>query len=300
MNLHLLRIFHTVAEQRSFSRAAEALFISQPAVSKGVRQLERQLGLALVERASEGGHARGVRLTQAGEALSEHARGIFALEKAAVQEVRARVGLERGRLAIGASTTVAAYWLPPYLVELARSHPSIDLSLRVANTEAIARAVTELAVDLAVVEGAVSDARIVATHWRDDPLEIAVSPGSSLLRGLPTGRELSGQTWLLREPGSGTRAVAERVLRSRRITPARTIELGSNEGIARAVAAGLGIAVLPARVTRELLALKAIRTLELKPPERLTRPLYLLQLKGRPPSPLLRAACELLAQDLAR
>jgi len=301
MNLHLLRIFHAVAEQQSFSRAAEALFISQPAVSKGVRQLERQLGLALLERAPEGTHGRGVRLTQAGEALLGHAHSIFALEKAATEEIRARVGLARGRLTIGASTTVAAYWLPPYLVELATRHPSIEISVRVANTEMIAHAVMECSVDFAAVEGAVSDARIVATHWRDDPLEIAVPPDSPLLRRrAPTTQELSAQTWLLREPGSGTRAVAEQLLSSRHITPARTIELGSNEGIARAVATGLGVAILPTRVIRELMALEAVRTLELRPAERLLRPLYLLQLKGRPPSPLLRAAFELLSRGKDR
>jgi molybdate transport repressor ModE-like protein len=301
LNLHLLRIFHAVAEQRSFSRAAEALFISQPAVSKGVGELERQLGMPLVERAPEGTRGRKLRLSEAGEALLEHARGIFALEAAAVQDLRARAGLARGHLTLGASTTVAAYWLPPYLAALARQHASIELSLRVGNTEAIASAVIECAVDLGVVEGAVSDARIAATHWRDDPLHVAVPPGSALLRRRPPGAaELSAQTWLLRERGSGTRAVAEELLREHRITPARQIELGSNEGIARAVAAGLGIALLPVRTTRDLVALKALASVELRSPVALLRPLYLLQLKDRRPSPLVRAAWEALAQDRER
>jgi LysR family transcriptional regulator, transcriptional activator of the cysJI operon len=297
LNLHLLRIFHAVARERSFSRAAEALFVSQPAVSKGVQQLERQLGLPLVERAPEGTRGRKLRLTEAGEALFEHARGLFALETAALQDMRSRAGLTRGRLAVGASTTVAAYWLPPYLAALAREQASIGLSLQVGNTEAIARAVLECAVDLAVVEGEVSDARIVATHWRDDPLHVAVPPGSPLNASrAPGAAALSAQTWLWREPGSGTRAVAEQLLRARRITPVRVIELGSNESIARAVAAGMGIAILPVRLTAELVALKAIGSLELES-RLLLRPLYLLQLKDRRPSPLVRAACELLARD---
>jgi molybdate transport repressor ModE-like protein len=301
INLHLLRIFHAVAQQRSFSRAAEVLFISQPAVSRGVAQLERQLGLPLVERAPEGTHGRKLRLTDAGEALLEHARGIFALETAALQEVRARAGLTRGQLSLGASTTVAAYWLPPYLARLAREHDSIRLSLRVGNTEAIARAVLECAVDLAVVEGEVSDPRIVATHWRDDPLHVTVPPDSPLLRRRTPGTaELSAQTWLWREPGSGTRAVAEQLLRAHRITPVRVIELGSNESIARAVASGMGIAILPVRLTAELVALKAVGSLEIEPVARWLRPLFLLQLKDRRPSPLVRAACELLNRDQCR
>lgn len=298
LNLHLLRIFHAVAEERSFSRAAERLFISQPAVSKGVRQLERQLGLPLVERAPGGTHGRRLRLSEAGGALLDHARAIFALEAAAVQDIRARAGLTRGQLTVGASTTVAAYWLPPYLTEFALRHASIGLSMRVGNTETIARALIECAVDLAIVEGEVSDARIAATHWRDDPLHIAVPPGSGLLRRrAPAAGELAAQTWLLREPGSGTRAVTEELLRALRIKPARLIELGSNEGIARAVAAGLGIALLPARLTRELVALKAVRSLDLKSPVPLLRPLYLLQLRDRRPSPLLLSACAVLAED---
>lgn len=298
LNLHLLRIFHAVAEQRSFSRAAEKLFISQPAVSKAVRQLERHLGLPLLERAPEGSHGRKLLLTEAGAALLEHARGIFALEARAVQDLTARAGLTRGQLVVGASTTVAAYWLPPYLAEIARRHGSIGLSLRVGNTESIARAVIECAVEVAVVEGEVSDARIDARHWRDDPLHIVAPPDSSLLRRRSASvEELAAQTWLLREPGSGTRAVTEELLRIHRITPARLIELGSNESIARAVAAGLGIALLPARLTRELEALRAVSCLELKSPLQTVRPLYLLQLKDRRPSPLARAAWTVLAED---
>src|SRR5438309_11871436 len=112
INLHLLRIFCAVAEHKSFSRAADTLFVSQPAVSKAVRELERQLELPLLERGAAG--AKGVRLTANGAALFDHGRGIFALERAAAEDIRARVGLKRGRLAVGASTTIAGYWLPPY------------------------------------------------------------------------------------------------------------------------------------------------------------------------------------------
>ena len=120
LNLHLLRLFAAVVEHRGFSRAADALFVTQSAVSKGVRELERQLNLALLDRSSTDGGRRGVRLTDAGEALYRHARALFAMEKAALEDVRDRVGLHRGRLRIGASTTVAGYWLPPALARLRR------------------------------------------------------------------------------------------------------------------------------------------------------------------------------------
>ncbi|HEV2227458.1 MAG TPA: LysR substrate-binding domain-containing protein [Steroidobacteraceae bacterium] len=302
MNLHLLRIFAAVAEQRSFSRAASTLFISQPAVSKAVRQLEHQLDLALIERGPGGTRGtRGVRLTESGQALFEHARGIFALERAATDEVRARVGLKRGRLVVGASTTIAGYWLPRYLARFARQVPSAELQVRVGNTQTVGRALIDCETDLALVEGPVDDQRIAATHWRDDELQIIAHPeaGFARRRGAALG-ELNAQAWLLREPGSGTREVTDRVMRAQRIEPGRTIEFASNEGIARAVAAGLGLALLPACVVRELVRMGEVRTLTQTHTNgaALLRPLYLLQLRERPPSPLAREFCTLLTRSL--
>jgi len=110
------------------------------------------------------------------------------------------------------------------------------------------------------------------------------------------------QTWVLREPGSGTREVTDRVMRVQRIEPERTIEFGSNEGIARAVAAELGVAMLPARVVRELVRMGEVKALTLSQPvaSALVRPLYLLQLRERPHSPLAREFCALLTRVLER
>jgi LysR family transcriptional regulator, transcriptional activator of the cysJI operon len=301
MNLHLLRIFSSVAEHRSFSRAAAALFISQPAVSKAVRQLEQQLDLPLMERGLGGARsARGVRLTESGQALFEHARGIFALERAATEEVRARVGMKRGRLTIGASTTIAGYWLPPYAAEFARRFPSAELHVRVGNTRVVSEALIGCEIDLALVEGQVNDPRIIASHWRDDELQIIANPAAARRRK-HTLEEMNGRVWLLREPGSGTREVTDLIMRAERITPERTVEFGSNEGIARAVAAGLGIAMLPHRVVRELTRIGELRPLTLHAAApAFKRPLFRLQLRERPASPLQRAFCELLSRPLER
>jgi DNA-binding transcriptional LysR family regulator len=302
MNLHLLRIFCAVAEQRGFSRAAGSLMISQPAVSKAVRELERQLDLPLIERGAGGPRgAKGVRLTESGQALFDHARGIFALERAATEEVRARVGLKRGRLVVGASTTIAGYWLPAYAAEFGRQYPSIQLQIRVGNTQTIGQALIGCDIDVALVEGVINDPRIVASHWRDDELQIIAHAGAPFARRRkPTRDDLNAQLWLLREPGSGTREVSDRMMRAHRIEPERTVEFGSNEGIARAVAAGLGIAMLPARVVRELTRMGEVRAVALphSPAPALMRPLYLLQLRERPPSPLVRRFCELLGRAL--
>jgi len=123
-----------------------------------VRELERQLGSPLLERPSSG--TRDVRLTEGGEALFEHARGIFALERAAIEELRLRVQERRDRLAVGATTTIAGYWLAPYLAAMTRDAPEIDLQVRVGNTAAIERAIIDCEIDVALVEGPVHDGRL--------------------------------------------------------------------------------------------------------------------------------------------
>jgi LysR family transcriptional regulator, transcriptional activator of the cysJI operon len=297
INLHLLRIFFTVAQHKSFSRAAEALFVSQPAVSKAVRELEHQLDLPLLERGATG--AKGVRLTENGAALFEHARGIFALERAATEDIRARVGLKRGRLSVGASTTIAGYWLPAYATEFCRKFPSIELKIGVGNTQMVCQGLVECEFDVALVEGAVDDPRILATHWRDDRLRIVAHRDAALTRRRkPTLQEVNDQVWLVREPGSGTRDVTEQTMRRHGISPQRQIELASNEGIARAVASGFGIAMLPVCVARELMTLEQVKPVNFPGESACVRPLFLLQLKERPPSPTLRAFCEVLDRRL--
>ena len=155
MKLHLLRIFTLVAEHMSFSRAAEALYMSQPAVSKSVRELENQLGQPLFERG-----AGKLSLTEAGSLLAERGRAILVIERAAEEDMHALAGLLRGILRIGASTTNATYLLPPILADFLRQHPDVDLRLSIQNTLSIVRLLLDYQVDVAVVEGPVDDARI--------------------------------------------------------------------------------------------------------------------------------------------
>lgn len=287
LNLHLLRIFYTVVEAGRFARAAERLCISQPAVSKAVKELEHQLDIALLER---GAHARQpLQLTVDGQALYEHARGIFALERATVEDLQARRELQRGHLRIGASTTVAGYWLPGYMASFNRLYPHIELALDVANTELISHKLIECEIDVAIVEGEVTDPRLQVRRWQDDPLTV-IAPVNVPLHGDPeaTHHVLSQQTWLIRESGSGTRRVTEQLLADHNIKPQRTFTIASNEGIARAVAHGLGVALQPTRVVRELLLAGELQTANYPPTAALHRPLYLLQLNERPASPLLQ------------
>lgn len=293
MNLHLLRMFMAVVEHQGFSRAAEALHVSQPAVSKAVRELEHQLGLPLVERGAA--RSRGVVLTDHGQSLHQHARAIFAMERAAIADVRDRVDLRKGSLRVGASTTVAGYWLPPHVAAFVQRFPGVEFELLVGNTAGIGHAIAEGRIDVAFVEGVVDDPGIVAASWRDEPLQVVVAADAKLgAKRRASVAELARQPWLLREAGSGTRQVAQRLLRSRGIKPARLIELGSNEAIAHAVAAGAGVALLPAIVVRDLVAMQRVRILRLAGDADILRPLYRLELANRPRAPALQAFVELV------
>lgn len=288
LNFRALRAFHETARLKSYSAAAQALHVTQPAISKAVRQLEDELGLPLIERGNAG--TRAFRLTDAGQALHDHARGIFAMERAALEAVRAHSGLAQGSLAIGASTTVASYWLPALVARFAKRHPGIATSVVVANTESIGGALLDCRIDLALVEGPVDSEHIEAVHWKDEAM-VVVAPMSAPRRGHDNPPDMATQTWVLREHGSGTRVVTERLLAEIGITPASTLEAGSNEAIARLVAEGAGYALLPAALADDFLVLGRIQRVWLNRGA-LTRPLYLLYLKHRPMSP---AATEWMA-----
>lgn len=240
LNLHLVRIFTAVATQGSFTGAAEALHISQSAVSRAVRELERQVGMALVER-----HARGVILTEAGKQLVLHARRIFALERLAELSLEELQTLQRGHLAIGASTTIGIYMLPVLLGIYHRRYPGIELFLDIANTQQIVKHVLDHRLDVAYVEGPVEQSDLVLTPWREDELVVIASPDHPLAqRPSLTVRDLHMASFIIREVGSGTRETMEQAFARHGIAIRAVMELGSTEAIKQAVAAQLGISVV--------------------------------------------------------
>ena len=277
LNLHLLRIFSVVAEQNTFSGAAQALHISQPAVSKGVQELEKQVGVPLLER---GG--RGVRLTEAGGALQEHARAIFAAEIAAEEDLQSRRGLSRGMLRIGASLTIANYYLPEMLARFHEMYPQLEMRLSSHNTETIVRLLLEYKVDIALVEGPVHHERILVRPWREDELVIVSAADHPLAqREQVTEADLSEALWIVREPGSGTREVVVEALRERDLHWRHTLEMNSTAAIKQTVAAGLGLAMVSLHSAAdqiELGKLAVLRVTDLS----VSRPLTSLHLKNRP------------------
>jgi DNA-binding transcriptional LysR family regulator len=282
LNLHLLRLFAAVARHRSFSRAAEALHLSQPAVSKGVRDFEAQIGSRLLERGGQGG----VTVTEAGGLLMRHAANLFAAERAAEEELAALRGLHRGSLSVGASTTVATYQLPPFLGAFHKRYPGVELRLTSGNTRTIAGLLSARDLDIALVEGPVDDPGIEVRPWREEEMVLISAPDHRLARARASiGTEsFADEIVLIREPGSGTRDVVMAALDAHRVVPRSILEVGSTEAIKQIVAGGLGIAIVSAAAAADQIALGKLCVL--KPRNfAVRRMLTRLSLPARQPSP---------------
>jgi DNA-binding transcriptional LysR family regulator len=276
INLNALRIFAAVADAGGFTKASELLHLSQPAVSKAVQTLERDLAMPLLERGP-----RAIRLTDAGIALFARARELFAVERVTEEELRTLRGLEGGRVRIGASTTIATYLLPPVLADFRTRHPAVKLRLVSANTRAIAALVLERRVDVALVEGPVGDARFELRRWRADELVVIVPAGHRLARRRSVQlAQLAAEPFIVRERGSGTRDVAERAFLAHGIQPPIALTLASTEAIKQAVAAGLGLAVVSRAAASDQIALGHLAALRIAGFE-MRRDLTELRLRGR-------------------
>ncbi|MCL2716732.1 MAG: LysR substrate-binding domain-containing protein [Alphaproteobacteria bacterium] len=293
LNLHLLRLFVTVARTGSFSRAAEVLHISQPAISKGVRDFELQVGCRLFDRSP-----KGVRPTPEGEALMRHAELLFAAERAAEDELASLRNLESGSLRIGASTTIATYMIPEYLGIFHRRYPGIDLHLVIANTRDIADLLLAHEIGIALVEGPVEDEGIESRPWRSDGMSLIVSPGHRFadLKDAIEGSALADEILLEREPGSGSREVVARGLAAAGIEPRRRLEIGSTEAIKQAVAAGLGVAIVSNAAIADQVRFGTLRVVEMEK-LRIERRLWQLKVAGRIAIPAATAFERIIWQD---
>jgi len=257
LNLHHLRLFAAVVHEGGFTRAATRLRLSQPAISKSLNELERQLDVNLIDRTG-----RSLRLTPAGRTLYERARELFGVESAAERELRELRGLKRGTLRVAASTTIATYFLPPYLGRFHLRHPNVRIQVASANTRTVLRLLLEFRADVALVEGPVSDSRILIEAWRDDELIVIAHPDHPLLSvSTIRAEDLSSYVFLVREPGSGTRVVTERALALHGVRLTNTMRVGGTEAIKQGVAAGLGLAIVSRAAAADQLTLGRVAQL---------------------------------------
>lgn len=238
-----LRVFRAVAENLSFRKAGEQLYLSQPAVTLQIKALEEELGISLFERG-----ARGVTLLPAGETLLNYARRISLLAEEAEHALANAIGELSGELVIGASTTIAQYVLPPRLAAFARRFPGVRLRMLSQNTDRICEGVASGKYMLGFIEGPARRQDLKIEPWFEDELLLVV-PKSHEWAELAFVRpeQLLREPLVMREHGSGSRHVVELALQHAglRLSALRIVmELDSTEAILSCVQAGLGIGIV--------------------------------------------------------
>lgn len=293
LDLSRLRIFVAVARQRSFTRAAEALYLAQPTVSQQVQVLERELGTQLLVRAG-----RRVELTAAGAALLEYAERLLALAAEAEHSVRQVAGMASHTLLLGAGTTLATYVLPDLLRRLQYQQPEITIEVQVGNTEELVEQLQRGTLELALIGQPHGQAYLDDEPFLNDELVLIVPPEHRLAAASSTDlRELGQEILLAREAGSALQSATAQLLVQAGVTPRRLLVLASLEAIKRGVEAGLGVAIVPRLSIDRELAAGALAMLTL-PGQRTSRSFVVAWLRSRTPGPAAQSFLTLLRTPL--
>jgi len=239
ISLRQLQVFESVARHMSHSRAAAELFLSQPAVSMQLKQVEQTIGLPMFEQAG-----KKLFLTDAGRELLHYARSVLQLMLEMESAFDAMKGLERGRLNISVVST-ANYFMPQLLAKFIQAHPQIQVSLSVANRDSVIRQLSDNVADLAIMGQPPQGTDMRAEPFLQNPLVVIAAPTHPLARTRKIQPpQLAKETFLLREQGSGTRGVVERFFASHHLALPAHMEMDTNEAIKQSVQAGIGIGII--------------------------------------------------------
>jgi DNA-binding transcriptional LysR family regulator len=293
MNVSQLRTFVTVVDTGSFSEAARVLEISQPAVTMQMQSLEASLGTTLVDR-----RHRGVDLTEAGRTLLPHAKAILDEIVVATGEVAALSGTVSGHLVIAASTTPGVYVIPRLLGSFLAEYPLVSATIAIHDSSEVVDAVEAGTVQLGITGATVRGARARFDRLGSDDLVLICPPDHPFAdRERISTEDLAGATWILREQGSGTRQVTEKVLTGIGLDPSAlqvAAEFGAGEAIVSAVEGGMGVSVISRFVAEKAIALKTVVQV-VSEGFPAPRPFYVVLPKGTP-----TRAAEAFADHLAR
>jgi len=273
-----LQVFHSVAKLLSFTKAAESLHMTQPAVTFQVRQLEEYFNTRLFDRT----HNR-INLTDAGKRVYGYADTIFQIYSEMENAVREITGDVNGILIIGASTTIAEYMLPALLGDFKTKYPDVNIRLRVSNSDGIVAMVENNVIDLGVVEAAVTNKNLAVELCRVDRLVAVVPPNHEFAGRETLGiRELLKFPYICREEGSGTREVIIEYLEAAGMSTNELniiMELGSPEALKGAVEAGIGVTIISRATLNKELKLGTLVAIDLEPP--LERPFSFVHQKQK-------------------
>ncbi|WP_249871340.1 LysR substrate-binding domain-containing protein [Oceanobacillus saliphilus] len=256
MDQHLV-VFKEVAARKSFSRAAEALHMSQPAVSQYIAALEKELGTRLLERSN-----MFVELNKAGKIVYQYTLEILRNYEQMQILVSDLKNEPRGELKIGASYTIGEYVLPRLLAELQETYPQIVPEVSIGNTEEIGSKLLNHEIDIGLIEGNYSHQQMSVEQFATDKMYIIVGNRTSFIteEQFSIG-DLEKETWIIREEGSGTRKVVEEFFQKHHLSPERILTFGSTQTIKEGVEAGLGISLLSDLTFAKEIQLNRIRKL---------------------------------------
>jgi DNA-binding transcriptional LysR family regulator len=259
LTLRQLKIFEAVARHLSFTRASKELHLTQPAVSMQVKQLEEEVGLPLFEQVG-----KKIFLTEAGEEMQRYAASVMTTLAEASLVFDEMRGLERGRLRIAVAST-ANYFVPQLLASFCQRYPNVRVSLDVTNRKRLLDALSANDTDLVIMGKPPQHMDLVAESFMDNPLVVIAPPGHPLAneRNIPLKR-LQGETFLVREKGSGTRSAMERFFTEHGVSLSSTMEMSSSEAIKQGVEAGLGFGLLSLHTLEMELALKRLVILDVR------------------------------------
>lgn len=259
MNQPLL-VFVTVVEKESFSRAAEELHMTQPAVSQYIQQLEFSIGARLLERSN-----KFVRLNEAGKIVYHHAKemlGLYTRMECLVDDLMNKAS---GPLSIGASFTYGEYILPHVMTKICKDYPQIVPNITIGNTNYIAALVKSYDLDCGIIEGELLDDKLTIEPFATDTMNVMISANHRFANKVNVSKaELEAETWVVREQGSGTRAATEKVFAKLCIQPSKVIECGSTKIIKETVREGLGLTLLSDWTVKRELSLGELYRLELE------------------------------------
>ena len=260
-----LQVFYTVARQLSFTKAAEQLFMTQPAVTFQVKQIEEHFNTRLFERS----HGR-IALTPAGKLVMEYAERILGLSEELDKRVSEMTGAISGPLLLGASTTIAEFILPQVLGEFKARHPQVQTHMTVANSETIESRVADHSLDIGLIESPSHLPNLHTEACCDDELVMVCAPGYKLA-GLDhvTPKQIAGEPFIGRESGSGTREFSDQYFHEAGIAAEDlniVMELGSPEAIKGVVETGIGVAIMSRATVAKELKLGSVVAIGLQPP----------------------------------
>jgi DNA-binding transcriptional LysR family regulator len=291
MNLNQLKIFYLAAKRGSLSAAAEALYITQPAVTKGIQRLQEYYEIKLFNR-----FGKKMALTDAGEVLFGIAESIFEMENQAEESLRDFQQRKRGFIRILSSESFGSYYLPYILNRFSRVNPKIRISMEILPTDQIVEKTASLANDLGFISYPVPHKKLISREILEDSYQIIVPTGHPFAaKSVIEPEDLAGHSLIVHEKGSAPRKSTEEFLRLHNITVSIPMEHSNNEAIKTAVEEGLGVAIITRRVVSKEIEMGRLRAIPLSDPT-MSRKFYLIHHKDKYISRLLQGLIDMIDQ----